>query len=169
MALNFLPSSEMTLNVVATCDPSVICSDDQRVAYMSSASLDDLESYEGATILTIKALSPREREEAEVKAGAYTRSELGRVLWASSPDGIDEKARWHHELEEDERRAYGEYQGYIQRVYIEMIKSSLIKIDGEDASWEMIDNIRPDSYRLQVISELVIHIQRSSLLGTRPK
>lgn len=169
MALNFLPSSEMSLNVVATCDPSVICSDDQRVAYMSSASLDDLESYEGATILTIKALSPREREEAEVKAGAYTRSELGRVLWASSPDGIDEKARWHHELEEDERRAYGEYQGYIQRVYIEMIKSSLIKIDGEDASWEMIDNIRPDSYRLQVISELVIHIQRSSLLGTRPK
>ena len=82
MALNFLPSSEMTLDVVATCDPSVICSDDQRSAYLSSASLDDLESTEGATIFTIKALSSREREEGEVRAGAYTRSELGRVLWA---------------------------------------------------------------------------------------
>lgn len=169
MALNFLPSSEMTFDVVATCDPSVICSEEQRSAYMSSASLDDLESYEGATVFTLKALSPKEREEAEVKAGAYTRSELGRVLWASSPDGVEEKARWHHELEEDERKAYGEYQGYIQRVYVEMIRASLQKIDDKEASWDMIDNIRPDGYRVQVISELVMHIQRASLLGMRPK
>jgi hypothetical protein len=33
---------------------------------------------QGATMFTLKALSPQEREEAEVRAGAYTRSELGR-------------------------------------------------------------------------------------------
>ena len=105
MALSFMPDADMTLDVVVTCDPSVIASPDQVSAYMVTGDLNMLESYEGATIFTLKALSPNERETAEVKAGAYVRSELGRLLWTEAPADSREKARWHHELTEDEPEA----------------------------------------------------------------
>lgn len=62
-----------------------------------------------------------------------------------------------------------DYQAYLSKVYIEMIRSSLTHINGEEASIEQIDMIRPDNHRLTAISELVLHIQRISLLGIEGK
>jgi len=73
-----------------------------------------------------------------------------------------------HETDE-EKEAYGSYQAYLNRVYLEMIRSSLIKIDGEEASLDQVQMIRPESHRVQAISELVLHIQRLSLLGDSGK
>ena len=170
MALNFLTSSEQTIDVVVTCDGEVNSTTEQRSAYLSSGDLGDLgEVGESATRFTIKALSPSEREEAEVRAGAYSRSELGRMLWIESPTESSERARWHHALTDDERSAMSAYQAYLSRVYLEMIRGSLTHINGEEASLDQINMIRPDSDRLTVISELVAHIQRISLLGVEGK
>lgn len=170
MALNFLTSSKQTIDVVVTCDSEVSSTTEQRSAYLSSGDLGDLgEVGENATRFTIKALSPSEREEAEVKAGAYSRSELGRMLWLEAPNDPKEKARWHHNLEDSERVSMADYQAYLSRVYLEMIRASLTHINGEEASVEQVDMIRPDSDRLTVISELVLHIQRISLLGVEGK
>ena len=170
MALNFLTSSKQTLDVVVTYDSEVNATTEQRSAYLSSGDLGDLaEVGEGATRFTLKALSPSEREEAEVKAGAYSRSELGRMLWVESPTDSSERARWHHALSDDERSAMSQYQAYLSRVYLEMIRASLTHINGEQASLDQIDMIRPDSDRLTVVSELVAHIQRISLLGIEGK
>ena len=114
-------------------------------------------------------MSPSEREQAEVQAGAYSRSELGRMLWVEAPTNTNERARWHHALTNDEREAMASYEAYLSRVYLEMIRASLIKIDGEEASLEQVQNIRPDSFRVRAISELVAHIQRISLLGIEGK
>jgi len=164
MALSFLPDADLTLDVVVTCDPAVKATPEQVGKYLESGDVNALESYEGATIFTLKALSPSDRETAEVRAGAYTRSELGRLLWVEAPDDPKDKARWHHELAVDEREALAQYQGYLNRVFVEMVNVSLVTIDGEDAAGK-IDLIKPESHRLQVISELVGHIQRMSLLG----
>jgi hypothetical protein len=61
------------------------------------------------------------------------------------------------------------YQAYLSRVYLEMIRGALVHIDGEAASVEQLDMIRPESHRIQVISEMVNHIQRISLLGIEGK
>jgi len=170
MALNFLTSSEQTIDVVVTCDSEVNSTAEQRSAYLSSGDLGDLgEVGENATRFTIKALSPSEREEAEVRAGAYSRSELGRLLWIEAPSDHSERARWHHDLSDDERSAMSQYQAYLNRVYLEMLRGGLTHINGEEASVEQVDMIRPDSDRLTVISELVAHIQRISLLGVEGK
>ena len=168
MALSFMPDADMTLEVVVTCDPSVIASPDQAKAYMLTGDLGELESYEGATIFTLKALSPAERESAEVKAGAYVRSELGRLLWTEAPDDQREKARWHHNLTEDEREALAMYQSYLNKVFVEMVEAALTLIDGEPAKGKL-ELIKPEAHRLAVITELVQHIQRMSLLGQRGK
>ena len=170
MALNFLTSSELFLEVVITCDTSIKATDKERSAYLSSGDLDDLgEIGVDATKFKLKALSPAEREEAEVKAGAYTRSELGRLLWVEAPSKTKERARWHHALTDDERQAMSDYQAYLSRVYTEMVRSSLTHISGEPASVDQINLIRPDGHRLIVMAELVAHIQRISLLGTEGK
>lgn len=168
MALSFMPSADMTIDVVVSVDPSVKASPEQWRAYMETGDVTELEACEGATLFTLKALSPSEREQAEVKAGAYTRSELGRMLWVEAPDDLKAKARWHHELSEDEREALAMYQHYLNQVFVEMVRASLIKIDGEPAEGR-VDAIKPESHRLAVISELVQHIQRISLLGLRGK
>ena len=168
MALSFLPDSELSLDVVVSCDPAVKATPKQVREYLSSGDVNALESHEGATVFTLKALSPSDREAAEVKAGAYTRSELGRILWLDSPENEREKAQWHHELAEDERAALAGYQAYLNRVFVEMVRAALIKIDGEPAK-DRLDLIKPESHRLQVIGELVQHIQRMSLLGTSGK
>ena len=168
MALSFLPDSELTIEVVVTCDPAVTCSPEQMQAYLEAGELSALEAHEGATRFKIKALSPSDREQAEVRAGAYTRSELGRILWLDAPSDEREKARWHHELAEDEREALASYQAYLSRVFVEMVRVSLVEIDDQPAG-DMIDRIKPEAHRLQVISELVQHIQRISLLGISGK
>ena len=168
MALNFSLSADIHHNVVVTCDPAVICDDEQRSKYLETGDISHLKA-DGATIFTIHALSPSQRENAEIKAGAYTRSELGRMLWTESPDEIKERARWHHNLNDDEWSALAEYQAYISRCYVEMISEALISIDGEDATIDQIQKIKPESHRLQTITELVQHIQRLSLVSDQGK
>jgi len=182
MAFSFVPSSTMVLDVVVTCDPAVIASAEQAAAYLESGDLRDLgdlrgdlgklSGYEGATVFTLKALSPQEREEAEVRAGAYTRSELGRLLWVEAPEELRARAAWHHGLHEDERAALASYQAYINRVFIEMVKAALIMIDERPIAKQgpnPLDDIRPEAHRVQVIAELTRHVQRMSLLGQSGK
>lgn len=169
MGLSFLTSSEQTLEVVVTCDPSVECTDEERSKYLDTGDMLLLKIGDGATTFTLKALSPSEREQAEIRAGAMTRSELGRLLWSEAPDDLRDKAEWHHELSDDERLAMSEYQQYLSNVYNEMIRASLVSIDDVDATLEQLQMIRPESHRIQTISELVLHIQRISLLGDQGK
>ena len=169
MALSFLTSSEQTQEVVVTCDPEVTASAEQRSAYLESGDLSALGEVGEATRFTIKALSPSEREDAEARAGALTRSELGRLLWTEAPTAERERAEWHHALTDDERLAMANYQAYLNRVYQEMINSSRTLIDGEEADAEQLQLIRPEAHRIQTVSELVMHIQRISLLGVEGK
>lgn len=172
MAFSFMPSSTMTLDVVVTCDPAVVATPEQAAAYLESGDIGKLGGHEGATMFTLKALSPQEREEAEVRAGAYTRSELGRLLWVEAPDELRARAAWHHALNEDERAALASYQAYINRVFVEMVKAALIMIDERPVSKSgpnPLDDIRPEAHRVQVIAELTRHVQRMSLLGQSGK
>lgn len=170
MALNFLTSTDQFITVVATCDTDVTASAEQVSKYLQSANMGDLEHVaDTATRFKLRALSPSDREDAEQKAGAYTRSELGRLLWVEAPEDKHDRARWHHELTDDEKRAMSDYQAYLNRVYIEMVRASLTHINDEPATLEMVQNIRPDDTRAQTISELVMHIQRISLLGIEGK
>ena len=168
MAISFLTSTNIEVDVYLTFDPSVELTEEQRSTYLSKGIFEG-EVKEDATKFTIKALSPSDREEAEVRAGSYTRSELGRMLWLESPSDEKDKARWHHNLSEDEKAAFASYQAYLSQVYIEMIRSALVKVDGEDASLDTIQSIRPEVHRVQAITELVLHIQRLSLIGDSGK
>ena len=165
MALRFLTNAHHTIDVVVTCDDAVTCTEEQRALYLSDANKEHLKVGDQATIFTLKALSPSDREDAEQRAGAFSRSELGRLLWVEAPSEKLERAKWHHALSLDEREAMADYQGYISRVYIEMVRASLTHIDCEPASIDQVQLIRPDDVRSSTISELVIHIQRISLLG----
>ena len=169
MALRFLTNAHHTIDVVVTCDDAVTCNEEQRALYLSDANREHLTVGDQATIFTLKALSPSDREDAEQRAGAFSRSELGRLLWVEAPSEKLERAKWHHVLSVDEREAMADYQAYISRVYIEMVRASLTHIDGEPASVEQVQLIRPDDARSSTISELVIHIQRISLLGDEGK
>lgn len=170
MALSFLTNADHTVEVVVTCDPEVEADESQRSAYIQSGDLSALGSVsEQATRFTLKALSPSEREDAEVRAGALRRSELGRLLWSEAPIDSAERARWHHALTDDEREAMSGYNSYINRVYVEMLRASLKLIDGEETSVDQLELIRPDSHRTDTISQLVLHVQRISLLGDQGK
>ena len=170
MALSFLTNADHTVEVVVTCDPEVEADESQRSAYIQSGDLSELGSVsDQATRFTLKALSPSEREDAEVRAGALRRSELGRLLWSEAPIDSAERARWHHALTDDEREAMSGYNAYINRVYVEMLRASLKLIDGEQASVDQLELIRPDSHRTDTISQLVLHVQRISLLGDKGK
>jgi len=168
MALSFVTSSTHKIHVVVTCDPAIKCTDEERQAYLETGD-DRLKRIGEPTTFTLKALGPIEREEAEVKAGALKRSELGRLLWGEAPDDTLDRARWHHELSETDREAMAQYQAYINRVYREMVKAALVAIDGQDAHIDQLDLIRPESTRITTVSELVLHIQRISLLGDEGK
>ena len=88
MALSFLMSSEQSIDVVTTVDPDVEASPDQVAVYLETGDQSKLNIVgNDATRFTLKALSPVEREEAECRAGALTRSELGRLLWPSIVTG----------------------------------------------------------------------------------
>ena len=169
MALRFLTNAHHSIDVVVTCDDAVTCTEEQRAQYLSDANKEHLKVGDQATVFTLKALSPSDREDAEQRAGAFSRSELGRLLWVEAPTEKLERAKWHHALSLDEREAMADYQAYISRVYIEMVRASLTHIDGEPASIDQVQLIRPDDARSSTISELVIHIQRISLLGDEGK
>ena len=105
-----------------------------------------------------------------MKAGAYTRSELGRILWGEEPADYKQKAYWREGLNDVERKALSNYEKYINSVYEEMIKVGVLSIKGVEGDvYEMIEKIRPDHNRVRTISELVIHIQRISLLSNEGK
>ena len=88
MALRFFTSSESTLDVVITCDPAINATDEAKNEYLKTGDLSLLGGHEGATIFKLKALGPSEREEAEVKAGAYVRSCL--LYTSPSPRDVEE-------------------------------------------------------------------------------
>ena len=170
MALHFLTSTDQLFEVVVTCDPSVKGTKEQFNEYLNTGDLSKLDKVgEDATKFLLKPLGPAEREQAEIRAGAFSRSELGRYLWVEAPNDPIKKARWHHKLDMDEREALASYESYISRVYIEMIRESLVEINGQGASVDMIQNIRPDSFRVNTITELVLHIQRASWVGDAGK
>lgn len=169
MALRFLTNSDHAITVVVTCDDEVQASAEQKALYLSDGDMKHLTVGDKATRFTLKALSPSDREDAEIRAGAYTRSELGRLLWVEAPSETNERARWHHALSDDERQAMSDYQAYISRVYLEMVRASLTHIDDEPSSVDQVQMIRPDDARTATISELVVHIQRISLLGDQGK
>ena len=168
MAISFFSDANQTIDVFLTFDPAVSLSESEKSDYLTKGEFLGSKTPD-ATKFTLKALSPSEREEAEIKAGSFTRSELGRLLWTESPSDEKEKATWHHGLSDDEKQALSSYQAYINRVYLEMIRASLVAIDGEQATLDMIQTIRPESHRVQAITELVLHIQRISLLGDSGK
>ena len=148
----------------------MVGSDDAKIEYLSTRDEGLFESTDGATRFILRPLSPQERERAEVKAGAYSRSELGRQLFVEQPEEEDLRVRWHHNLPEDEKKAFGEYQGYLNRCYREMVRVSLVKIEGyEGDPLDLIDQIKPDVDRVHVMGELVAHIQSLSLLPSRGK
>jgi hypothetical protein len=146
---SFCPSSTVTKKIYISNDPAFSgVSDEAKSEYLSTSDSDVLGDLTEACTFSIKALSPKEREDAE--------------------------ARWHHNLDVDERTALAEYHQYLQDCYIEMIRVSLVSIQnhGEEYTENLIDQlnlIKPESARVSVISELIVHIQRLSLLGDRPK
>ena len=168
MAISFLSDANATIDVYLTFDPAVELSEEDRSSYLTTGVFNG-KATDDATVFTLKALSPAERETAEMKAGSFTRSELGRLLWTESPSDEKDKAQWQHSLLEEEKRALSSYQAYINNVYLEMIDASLLSINGDEADLNTIQSIRPESHRVQAITELVLHIQRISLLGDQGK
>lgn len=172
---SFCPSSGVIKTIYITSDPAFSeISEADKGEYLATSDSAVLGDTEKACAFSIKALSPSERENAEIRAGAYERSELGRLLFTRQPTDVEEKARWHHELDSAERKALAEYHQYLQNCYVEMIRASLVSIKnhGEEYTGDLIaqiDLIKPESARVSVISELIVHIQRLSLLGDRPK
>ena len=168
MPISFLTDASSTVDVFLSFDSSIELTSEQKNEYLTKGIFNGI-AREDATTFTLKALSPSEREEAEIKAGSFTRSELGRFLWMESPSEDKEKALWHHQLTEEEKQAFASYQAYINNVYLEMIQASLQSVDGEPATLDTIQSIRPESHRVQAITELVLHIQRISLVGDSGK
>ena len=163
MALRFLTSSDMSIDIVVTCDDAVECTEAQRSQYLETGELGALDVVrDDATRFNIKALSPAEREQAEANAGALTRSELGRLLWSEAPDNTTERAKWHHGLDDDERVAMSEYQQYLNRVYVEMIRAALVSIDGDPADDHQLQMIR--RIQMQNLKKLLQFLFQTMLL-----
>lgn len=165
MALRFSNTADIEIEVVITSDESVSCSEESAKLYLREGDKSGLTIGEDATIFIIKPLSLEQREQAEIRAGAHTRSELGRLLHDQKPSDFEEYARWHHQLEEDEREALGKYTEYLNKCYHEIVRSGLVKIKGLDGdAFTLLSNISPDQVRVATLMELVCHIQRVSLL-----
>lgn len=171
MALNFALSSDTKIQVVITADESVQSDDETRRVYLDTGDASLLHISEGATWFTLKALSPAERLQAEINAGAHTRSELGRHLAEQRSEFTGEsRARWHHALTDDERTAVADYDAYIESCYLETVRAGLVCIEGHDGdAFEVLQSIKPEGVRQLAIVELACHIQRLSLLGADQK
>lgn len=165
MALHFSTSTNDHFTIVVTCDSAVNFTDESKAAYFNTGDLSLLDVGEDATRFTLKPLGPQDRERAEIRAGAFTRSELGKLLWIEAPTDKVEHARWHHALTEDEREALASYEAYISKSYVEYVSEALVSINDEPATIDMINSIRPEHMRITTITEIVLHLQRVSLLG----
>ncbi len=165
MALHFSTSTNEHFKIIVSCDPAINFTDESKAAYFNTGDLSLLDVGEDATIITLKPLGPQDRERAEIRAGAFTRSELGKLLWIEAPTDKVEHARWHHELKEDEREALASYESYISKSYVEYVSEALVSINDEPATIDMINSIRPEHMRITTITEIVLHLQRVSLLG----
>ncbi len=104
MAISFLSDANATIDVYLTFDASIELTDEDRSIYLTEGVFKGT-AKDDATKFTLKALSPAEREEAEMQAGSYTRSELGRLLWTESPNDEKEKAQWQHSLSTGRERS----------------------------------------------------------------
>lgn len=165
----FATDAAQEVEIVSTVDPAVQGNDEDKASYLRTRD-EGLLQTEGATRFVVRALTPSQREAAEVAAGVYRRSELGRQLWLAQPDDPDGRARWQHQLPDDEREALGSYEGYLARVYREMLRAGLVRIVGHDGDpLELVDLIRPDHHRQLLCSELVAHIQALSTLPPEGK
>lgn len=170
MALFFSTTTDIQYEVAITCDPALDMNEDEKASYLRTGEGLKIKQDQVPTYFVIKPLSPKDRENAELKAGAYTRSELGRILWSEEPNDYKEKAYWRENLNDMEKKALANYERYISNVYEQMIKASVIAIKGVDGDvWENIEKIRPDQYRVRTISELVLHTQRISLVSQEGK
>jgi len=165
MALRFSNTADIKIEVVITSDESVTCTPEQAQAYLTEGDKSGLIIGEDATIFIIKPLTLEERERAEIRAGAHTRSELGRFLHDQKPSDAEEYARWHHDLRDDEREALGKYKAYLNQCYYEIVKSGLVEIKGlEGSAYDALMTISPEAVKVASLMELVCHIQRLSLL-----
>ena len=169
--LKFSTTTTIEIKIAVSCDPALDMTSAEITAYLQG-DFDSLKikQDQAPTYFFIKPLSPSDREEIEIKAGAYTRSELGRMLYLDQPEDAKKKAYWHDALSDQEKSALAQYQAYLNRVYVETAKKAIVKIEGyEGNSWDAIQSIKPDIHRLQTIAEIVTHTQRLSLLGDEGK
>lgn len=169
--LKFSTTTNIEIKIVVSCDNALDMTSAEISAYLQG-DFDSLKikQDQAPTYFFIKPLSPADREEIEIKAGAYTRSELGRMIYLEQPDDLKKKAYWHDALSDQEKSALAQYQAYLNRVYVETAKKALVKIEGVDCDpWQAIQSIKPDHHRIQAIAEIVAHTQRISLLGDEGK
>ena len=170
MAFTFATSANYELDVVCISDPVLEDVDQEtKDKYLETTDMSLFADVEGLTVFRVRALSHQDREEAEIRAGAYQRTELGRVLNWQAPTDEVEQAKWFDNLTAHEQESFHKYIKYLKNVNEEIIQQSLVSIDGQRASLNEINLIRPDSLRSQVFNELTLHIRRISLLDLEQK
>ena len=170
MAFNFATSANYELDVVCISDPALEDVDQAiKDRYLETTDMSLFNGVDGLTVFKIRALSHQDREQAEIRAGAYQRTELGRILNWQAPSDEIEQAKWFDNLTAHEQESFHKYIKYLKNVNEEILNQSLISIDGKKATIEDINLIRPDSLRAQVFNELTLHIRRISLLDLEQK
>jgi hypothetical protein len=167
--LNFSTSTLEHFKIIISCDSSIEMNEDQKSLYFKNGTLEGVQIKEDATWITLKPLSIADREQAEIRAGAFTRSELGKLLWVESPSDIRKRAMWQNKLSDEEKEALAKYEQYQNRSYCEYVRSALISIDDKEAKFEMINNITPEHERITTITEIVLHLHRMSTLSNLGK
>lgn len=169
MALTFTTTTTDHFKIVISSDPSVHMNDSQKTQYFINGELEGVQIDEDATWITLKPLSIQDREQAEIKAGAFTRSELGKLLFVEAPSNTRERAIWHNQLTDEEKEALAKYEQYQNKTYCEYVRASLVAINDEDANFDMINQITPESSRVTAITEIVLHLHRMSTLSNAGK
>ena len=171
MALHFLTNTNQSFDIYITCDSDISASEENKRLYLKSRDISLLEIGENATKVTLKPLGPAEREAAEIRAGAFTRDELGKFLYyeyLSLDDGL-KRAKYHHDLDDSEKIAMAKYEQYTNNVALETIRESLISINDKPATLEQLQTIRPNAIRIQTITEIFNHVITSSNIGDKGK
>lgn len=166
--ISFNTSTLHTFKIVVSTDSSVKMTEEQKKNYFNTGELNDIEVNSDATWFTLRTLSITDREQAEIKAGAFTRSELGKLLWVEAPNDTREKALWHNRLSDEEKEALAKYEKYLDRSYIEYAKASLVAINDKEVDSNILDDLSP-SDKSNVIYEIVIHLTRESTLSEAGK
>jgi hypothetical protein len=166
--ISFNTSTRHTFKIVVSTDSSVQMTEEQKKNYFNTGNLDDIQVDQNASWFTLRTLSIADREQAEIKAGAFTRSELGKLLWVEAPNDTRDKAVWHNRLSDEEKEALAKYEKYLDRSYLEYAKASLVAINDEEVNSDILDNLSPAD-KSNVIYEMVIHLTRESTLSEAGK